>query len=439
MDRKPKDLILEDRLLLSEPALVSDWLVKANSVDNDLSSFGRDYDTEIEMSLLKRGDPLITLALAQFGTNVDMLKLIWAKSEDSPDKLTGHTRALRLAILSNQSVGEIFSFGAPAHISIIGLDKFTDFLVNASKEEIDSLGKNPRVAFLEALYEKTGAFEALTDDRWREVIAATVGNSRLSERYDSSGDTDGYGEFKHNSVFSAIYALPTKVAVTREWAATLYWLLERALPYLPYKTTLDDIETTMARWRVPLFEKPAEATFHIDPCAYLRTYYGRLYFSYGIKKPIDAITVSDDMATRCAAYAWGELTPDQVKLGAEKDKSDFLSWACSNTNLCRTQALREALREAVRNFGDEDGYDGHRFLTICAEQHKDHPSWFNDDPYKEDMEEDERLASDQPVAQPSPELLTLIGKVDTIASKVETIYAIAIITGIAVLWRVFFH
>ena len=148
---------------------------------------------------------------------------------------------------------------------------------------------------------------------------------------------------------------------------------------------------------------------------------------------------SEDQATRCAAYAWGELTPEQVKLGAEKDKDEFLSWACSNQNLCRTQALREAVREAARSFGDEDGNESRRFYFVCSEQLKAHPNWFNDDPFKEDMVEEERLASDQPIVQPSPELLTLISKMDKLTSKVETIYGIAFILGIVVLWRAIFH
>jgi|GEM_PF-2174387 len=439
MNRKAKDLILEDQLMLSNPESVSKWLETTNASGSELASLLRPYDEEIEMTLLNRGDPLVNLALAQFGTNIEMLKQIWETTEKTPEKYTGHTSALRLAILSNQNAGGTFFLGGSGLISVIGLDVFTSFLELASNEELQALGQNPRLGFFEALYQKTGVFEALTDDRWRQLITATVGNPRLSEKYDDSDDTDGYGEFQHNSVFSAIYALPAKVAVTKEWAATLAWLLDKTLPYLPYKTTLDDVESTMARWRAPLFEKPAEASFHIDPSDYLRTYYGRLYFSYGIKKPVLDVMASDDQATRCAAYAWGELTPEHIKLGAEKDKDEFLKWACSNTNLCKTEALREAVREACSKFGDGEGDESLRFHFVCTEQHKAHPNWFLDDPYKEDMEDHQRRSSPQPEAPPNPDMLTLKNDVGAISKKVETLYGIAIVTCLAVLWQLFFR
>jgi hypothetical protein len=439
MERNAKDLILEDRLLLSEPEFVRDWLEKANSSTGSTYSFYRDYDAEIELSLLKRGHPLVALALAQFGTNTTVLSQLWAQADESPEKHTGHLRALRLAILSNQNIEKTLSLGGPVLISIIGTDNFTSLLSQASDEELQALGQNPRLAFLEDLYEKSGTFESLTDDRWQYIIRATIGNTRLFEEYDSDDDTDGYSEYLHNAVFSAVYTLPTIVPVTKEWAKTLSWLLDKTLPHLPSKTTLADIESTMARWRVPLFEKPEGTKFYFDPSAKLRTVYGRLYFEYSIKKPVEEIMASDDQATRCAAYAWGELTPEQVKLGAEKDKDKFLEWACSNKNLCRTQVLRDAFRDAARKFGDGEGHEEHRFAYVCAEQHKEHPYWFNDDPYKDEKVEEERLTSDQPVVQPSPELLKLISKMDKLTSKVETIYRLAIILGIVVLWQGIFH
>lgn len=400
MERSAKDLILEDRLLLSDPEFVWNWLEKANSTTGYNYSFFDQYDAEIELSLSNRGHPLVSLALAQFGTNTTVLSQMWAQAGKSAEKHTGHIRALRLAILSNQNIEKTLTLGGPVLISIIGTDNFLSFLNQASDEELQALGQNPRLAFLENLYKKSGTFESLTDDRWRYIIIATIGNTRLLEEYDSDDDTDGFSEYLHNAVFSAVYTLPSIVPVTKEWAKTLAWLLERTLPDLPSKTTLADIESTMARWRVPLFEKPEDSRFYLDPSAKLRIFYGRLYFEYSIEKPVEELMASDDQAIRCAAYAWGSLTLEQVKLGAEKDKDQFLSWVCSNKNLCRTQVLRDAVRDAAREFGDGEGHEGARFAYICAEQHKEHPSWFNDDPYKDEMVEEERLASDQPGLHP---------------------------------------
>lgn len=434
MKREAKHLILEDRLLHSSPETVSAWLEQANGNVYE-NRYSRDYDEEIESALLNVGNPLVELAVAQYGTNQDALAKLWAQTEQAPDKHTGHIRALRLAILANQNVGEFLSFGTSL-INVIGIDVFPAFVEQASDEELNAMGQNPRLAFFEALYEKTGPFESLSDDRWRQIITATTGNPRLSEAFKDRNERDGYREYKHNCVFTAIYKLPTRVPVTQEWAITLTWLLEKTLPELPSKTTVEDIDTTMARWRAPLFEKPADAKFHIDPSEFLRIYYGRLYFSYGIKKPIEVLLTSDDHAVRSAAYAWGELTPAQIKAGAEKDKDEFLFWACSNKNLCRSQTVRESVRGVASTFGDDEGNELERFDYVCAEQHKEKPYWFKDDPYENEAESYDEQSAAQP---PTPEIMSLIGKVEKIFSKVETVYAIAIGFVIFTILRSIFH
>ena len=51
MERSAKDLILEDRLLISDPEFVWNWLEKANSTTGYNYSFFDQYDAEIELSL----------------------------------------------------------------------------------------------------------------------------------------------------------------------------------------------------------------------------------------------------------------------------------------------------------------------------------------------------------------------------------------------------
>lgn len=437
MNREAKHLILEDRLLHSSSETVSTWLEQANGNVYE-NRYSRDYDEEIESALLNVGNPLVELAVAQYGTNQDALAKLWVRTEQSPDKHIGHIRALRLAILANQNVGVSLSFGTSL-ITVIGIDAFPAFVEQASDEELNAMGQNPRLAFFEALYEKTGSFESLSDERWRQVITATTGNSRLLEKFKDRDDRDGYREYHHNCVHSAIYKLPARVPVTQEWAITLAWLLEKTLPELPFKTTVEDIDATMARWRAPLFEKPADDKFHIDPCAFLRTYYGRLYFSYSIKKPIEMLLTSDDQATRCVAYAWCELTPEQIKAGAEKDKDEFLFWACSNKNLCQSEIVRDSVREVARTFGDDEGHEIQRFAYICAEQRKEKPYWFKDDPYADEPDPYDVQDSEQQPALAGPEIMSLIGKVDKIFSKVETVYAIAIGFVIFAILRSIFH
>jgi len=434
MKRKAKHLIHEDRLLHSSPETVSAWLEQANS-DVCENRYSRDYDEEIESALLNAGNPLVELAVAQYGTNQDALAKLWARTEQTPDKHTGHIRVLRLAILVNQNVGVSRSTGTSL-INIIGFDDFPAFVEQATDEELEAMGQNPRLAFLETLYEKAGVFESLSDDRWRQIITATTGNPRLSEAFKDRNERDGYREYKHNCVFTAIYKLPTRVPVTQEWAVTLAYLLEKTLPKLPSKTTEEDIDATMTRWRAPLFEKPADAKFHIDPSDFLRIYYGRLYFSYGIKKPIEVLLISDDHAVRSAAYAWGELTSEQIKAGAEKDKDEFLFWACSNKSLCRSQVVRESVREVSRAFGDDEGNELQRFDYVCAEQRKEKPYWFKDDPYENEAE----LYDEQSAAQPpAPEIMSLIGKTDKMFSKIEKMHTIAIGIAILVIWQIFTH
>ena len=80
MKREAKHLILEDRLLHSSPETISAWLEQANGNVYE-NRYSRDYDEEVENALLNDGNPLVELAVAQYGTNQDALAKLWARTE----------------------------------------------------------------------------------------------------------------------------------------------------------------------------------------------------------------------------------------------------------------------------------------------------------------------------------------------------------------------
>jgi len=435
-ERKARHMILEDRLLNSTPETVAKW-IKEENAEAGKNAYIRDYDIEIEATLLATGNRLVELAIAEHGTNQKALTTLWEKTEHPDDKQVRHNKALRLAMLSNKNVGANFSLGAMT-VSLIGHERFTTFIQTATPQELEAICQNPEIEFLESLYEKKGYFEPLSEERWREVIIATIGNPRITVKYDDRNDYDGWTSYKRGCEPRAAYKLAATVPVTIEWANCLAWLLAETIPELPFNTKVEDIDAVMARWRVNLFPKYEDSNFHIDNCAKVRTFFGRLYLSYGIKKPIEELLSSSDQATRCVAYSAAKLTAEQVKAGAEMDKTEFLDWALHNENLCMSEPVREAVREACRAFGDEERHEGGWFNTFCDKQRIKHPHWFKDDPYKDDPEVYESLASSESPPPPQ-ELLTLITWVGELSKKINTIYFIVIVFAIGYVLRDIFH
>ena len=171
--------ILEARLLVSRPEEVFKELrsygarAKASVVSRGC------HDEQLEKSLLERGDPLIDLGLACYGSDKGMVGELYKKALITPNTPADarYRKGLRIACLSNQ----VLRFGSHFPREIIGEDETRRVLGEADWDEAVALLSNPEIEceLLQALYERTEPFSTIPEKRWLILVDKSANNTRL--------------------------------------------------------------------------------------------------------------------------------------------------------------------------------------------------------------------------------------------------------------------
>jgi hypothetical protein len=145
----------------------------------------------------------------------------------------------------------------------------------------------------------------------------------MKNPYVAKGPDDGYSDYMYNAVFDDAWKLAARVPTTRPWANALCWLFDNMVT-----TSFSRIENPLelaARWRLDLTDADAieEETKSVRLgwlSSYQRVRKGLARLA--LKKDPKVLTTllsSDDLAFRCAAYAEGSLTPEQLSAAQERD------------------------------------------------------------------------------------------------------------------------
>src|ERR1700730_7996086 len=163
---KDERRIREARLLVSRPEEVFKEL-RSYGAQAKANHYG---DEQLEKSLLERGDPLIDLGLACYGSDKGMVGELYKKALIAPNTPADarYRKGLRIACLSNQGLRFCWHFPR----EIIGEDETRRVLGEADRDEAEALLCNPEIEceLLQALYERTGPFSTIPDDRWLDLV-----------------------------------------------------------------------------------------------------------------------------------------------------------------------------------------------------------------------------------------------------------------------------
>jgi hypothetical protein len=373
--RDPKNVLLEAELLASSPERVRAWLEESAAKTDALSS----NEERIEQALLARGDPLISLSLARFSGNADILQAL----------LTGlgkESKAIRLASLVNESVGRHSFSGIPR--ALVGPNaQIADLLSSLDEEEITALFSNPTVEedFLIDFFEMKAPWKALDEERQLAALRALYKNYRITSDY--SGPMDGYAEYRHDKVFDAAWTLAEKLPVKDEWAGHLCWLYERLKP------TAHSLKSPLqlsARW-VP----DASDTKRIEherkelECGtlgvYARTRRGIARLSVlaaHSKEARQMLLTHEDPAVRAAFYFEGELSVEEMKAANHRDFLLCFDQMIWNPRVWHSKATRDALREmAWQTERDPQARldPQNMYKARCEYWQKKYPDWFIDE------------------------------------------------------------
>jgi hypothetical protein len=324
-----------------------------------------DLDRDLERSLFARTDPLINLALAQFGTTRDLVSEIYeAATLPETDLIDGRYKlGVRVACLSNRRI-TAYAITWEFPLALVGPKEFARLVSSGTYDEYCALLQNPGIhaGFLEGLYKRSGVFSQLDDRRWCHLVTASAENIRLTTYIDYPEDPDlGYYNI-HQGLADLLENAPT----TPEWVMTIYRLVLRLRRRHVHGAPA--CNSIVKRWW------DADATGHDGKL--LEGWFTKLPLNqelacylaalYGLIKPDTNYSQSDDIAMRCIYYgASSKLNAADFKRFYDRDQAVFTMAASLNEEL-----LYKRSGKLPRKLTTSDAPDTN--LSIYMEEMKRH-------------------------------------------------------------------
>ncbi|RKU15597.1 hypothetical protein C6501_06795 [Candidatus Poribacteria bacterium] len=367
-----KDQVMENEEFLKY------WLTHAdaNSVFEWLREEKPYFTTseeEIATVLIERDEPLINLGVALYGRRLSNKTLQHLYSNDD-------RRIKKAALSANFGIPIIVSWAASPEVLGEILNSFDEELLNSllSNESIDQ-------RLLVFLYKRERYFSNLTDKQWLKAIAFTVSNPRIGtplDKYPPSLNEFG----SYHEVFSTGWKLFETLSVNQETAVVLSHLGENLVPTEPPGM---DVFATIKRWEVESEAEEEPLLNAYDRCRFVLAKLIREYSG----TEFESLKDSDDLALRSSYYdRFRAKKPEEVRKLFEKDNDKFLNVAIYNTNLYRSEDIREELRKCCFDYEHPPSYIALRsypasFNAEVERLTKEHPEWFPD--FKGDIPFDE--------------------------------------------------
>lgn len=373
----------------ASPAEVSRWLEKRGitySATRGTPKTPPDAPV-LEYILFRRNEPLIDLALAEYGRSRTVLERVFERSASS----------VRAVACSNAS---LFVGEAIGRSILVPEDEplFWEVVRSGSLAELRAVCENPNLSsgmygglitsWIGNTDSRVDEKLRLSDDRFQQVVRFLSKNPRLGVARENSEERyylDGYADYQYSILFSECWKLAAIAPVDQNWAYYLAQLYERMKPaYRPF----DDIEEILARWR------PKEEGSY-SPTRTLREVLAKHYI-----EPTKDTLRHEDSAIRRAFYR----TFDPMKenfidqdWAAWRERDEYCEYELQlNDNIWRNARSRSKLRSLLWELSRENsnitsvGWFDEREDAYRQE----HPEWFADEDALEEEFDDERADQD---------------------------------------------
>jgi hypothetical protein len=338
------------RLLASSPEAVFEDMRRAAEGRRSLLSTA--LDEELETALGQRHEPLIDLALAQFGTSRAVVAPLLAVglSKPSGPSDAAHRRGLRVACYANTQLDSFLSHGLLHELA--APQTKARILASGALDEMAVLLRNPAVGdeALADLYRKAGPFQKLSDERWRRLVELAADNPRIV----APGDEEHGPDWGFWDIHKALFELVVSAPVTDEWCRVLHRTLVRVHP--PTVAIKVPINPTLQKWEA--FEAkdykgdPAEGEFTDLPLAEeFRCIVAAVYGTRLVDSAYERAGTpnSATLPERCAYYAGASLTKKEVAQFSARDGAAFgLAFSFNESAMCSRES-REAFEEHANN------------------------------------------------------------------------------------------
>lgn len=330
----------------------------------------------LEKTLVARGEPLIDLAIAAYGSSKEVVSKLYFRAlagTGDPQQDMG----VRLAVLANRVLPQPFFEEHPA----LNADELRRLAVSGTDSEITTLFTNPLLRkYLAKLYQLEPPFDGLEDARFCALVHASVKNPRLNA--DDGGESGP--DLNLMGLQKGIYKLLQSVPVNRAWHHTLSYLLHQVDPR---QATYGDegFSEILERWKglrlKKLFERDTdeEEEGWLTELSAVEEFRCQIAALYGCTlkdaKPLGRPS-DEDVALRCAYYGNANLKPKEMDAGYTKDGETFVFAALSNDSLYFDKTCRAKLEEMIA------GYAINRYAKRCK-QIAARRAWFDPRPLSE--------------------------------------------------------
>lgn len=411
------------RLMSSSAEVVYEEL-RRNGESYHNQWFAERFD-ELEAALYSRGDRLINLGLAQYGSSFEVLwdlyQIAYRGTEDKK-----YDKGVRLACLGNQ-VFPLATFGdgyPPVHF-----DELRRLAREGDDDEVSVLMANPSArGVLRDVYLQKEPFSELANDQWAKFVHASQANPGMNV---DRSNIDG-PDLVSWDIQKGIYYVLTHAPVEPHWVRVLYGLLHGLTPRQA-SAQKENILEVLERWsEVKVMgqysrEHEEENGWYTD-LSYVEEFkclvaalYGRQYDATAEKIVYVGRLDSDDIVCRCAYYGNMEMSAKEIRAAYELDGDVFVFAALANDSMLLNSISRKEIEDLA--IGDLRGRYTQRCKQVAYTRPKSNfdprPLADQGDAYNNDVDDDDELS------RPNEELQALQAVSDRIAGLQKKITRIA--------------
>jgi len=396
-------------------------------------------DEVLEMALLGRNEPLIDLALAEFGLQARIVAELWKRTNQGFYKNDHVRKGVRLGCLSNCLAPAVNFSGR-----IISMEDLKLLFMSDDTDEQEAVLTNDSIAsnLLVALYEHKEPFAEVSDRDWMRMVIRSSRNGRLNPNEDSDSGPD----LEHWHIHKALFSLLETAPVTEHWVVGLTNVFETLNPAHVASVESGRIRDVLKRWEgveVKDFKGELQAGYFsglsmadefrcLIAALYGRTYEDKKVGTYGSP-------TANDVAERCAYYGNAKMTAEEVSKYLQAEPNVFLFAAILNCGLLLNRQLRLMIEEGA---GGRDFR--YRYLKMLHHLNAGRPN-YNIKPTAEWLlDEDEFETPNAVVAEPAAaskveeldaKVVALGKQVATIKSWVGWVLLIVAVSAIARAWK----
>lgn len=387
-ERSALVLIREALLLSGSNDFVYDFYYK-KSLDSTVIDVS-EIDSETESKLLLKNDNFLDLTLAQFCLCSSTIRKIFSKA------VAENNRPLLMACLSTKNLSKTrYGKGLPFFFFSSPEDELPNWLRTASQDELFLLFSNDAISdgfLVKFLDPEKELWSCLTDENKMICLDSLSRNNRIKKRYE--GSYDGFAEYQYGLVFNSLWNLTKFVPVTEQWGLSVGFLLDSAIDQ---RYDLDSLEVAK-RWHVEVDDSSSEKKklflngFELVRCALYRNVVKDLV---GKDKSNSIHFQNSDIAYRACAYENLELlTPEDIRIGYEKDGLVAMYHLEKNTSIWRDAILRSTFKNACWQ-ADKELNASHLDCVNSFNRRKEyfestHPEWFAEKIEDDYVDEEDR-------------------------------------------------